>query len=66
MSEGPKQGLGGVFKAEALSIGLGRSSESIEKKKKKSRTRVEALVGRFEDDSINPKESSGEQREIKG
>ena len=31
---------------------------------KKSRTRVEALVGRFEDDSINPKESSGEQREI--
>ena len=34
MSEGPKQGLGGVFKAEALSIGLGRSSESIEKKKR--------------------------------
>ena len=46
MSEGPKQGLGGVFKAEALSIGLGRSIE------KKNGTRVEALVGRFEDDPL--------------
>ena len=28
-------------------------------------TRGSALVGRFEDNSIDPKESSGEQREIK-
>ena len=47
MSEGPKQGLGGVFKAEALSIGLGRSSESIEKKRVEQELKLSLVDSRM-------------------